>query len=275
MPILIDMEVSSMEYLTIEQIPIDSLVVSALNVRRQIGDLTDLAASIRAIGLLQPIVIRPASDGGFEVVAGRRRLEACRRLGWEIIPAIRRDLSDREALVLSLSENVQQDTLDPIERAEGVQWLVEDLSQEMSRSQAIEATARWIGKSTKTIYTWLALLRTTEAVRTMVLERKVETKVAARLASLPPERQEPVARVIAQEDLSRKDALRAVSYLEQHPEVPPKQAVAAFRSELLQEYNLTIALPGELYIPLARRAEQERCSIQEIIRRCVREYLGL
>jgi ParB family chromosome partitioning protein len=274
MPILIDMEVSSMEYLTIEQIPIDSLVVSALNVRRQVGDLTDLAASIRAIGLLQPIVVRPASGGGFEVVAGRRRLEACRRLGWEAIPAIRRELSDREALVLSLSENVQQDTLDPIERAEGVQRLVEDLSQEMPRSQAVEATGQWIGKSTSTVYTWLALLRTTEAVRTMVLERKVATKVAARLASLPQERQEPVARVIAQEDLSRKDALRAVSYVEQHPEMPPKQAVAAFRLDL-QEYNVTVALPGELYIPLAQHAEQERCSIQEIIRRCVRTYLRL
>jgi len=264
-----------METFVIERIPINSLVVSALNVRRQVGDVTELAASIRAIGLLQPIVIRPAVTGGFEVVAGRRRLEACRQLGWETIPAIRRDLSDREALILSLSENIQQDTLDPIERAEGVQRLIDDLSQEMPRAQAIEVAARWIGKGVNTLYTWLALLRTTEAVRTMVQERKVETKVAARLASLPPERQETVARAIAQEDLSRKDALRVVSYMEQHPDMPPQQAVAAFRSELLQEYSLTIALPGELYIPLARRAEEERCSIQELIRRCVRAYLGL
>jgi len=196
-------------------------------------------------------------------------------LGWKVIPAIRRDLSNREALILSLSENIQQDTLDPIERAEGVQRLTEDLSQEMPRSQAIEATAQLVGKSTDTIYTWLALLRTTEAVRAMVQERKVETKVAARLASLPPERQEPVAKVIAREDLSRKDALRVVSYVEQHPEIPPKEAVAAFRSDLLQEYNVTVTLPGELYVPLARKAEQERCSIQEIIRRSVRTYLRL
>ena len=256
------------------EIATDLLTVSPFNVRRQVGDVSNLAESIQAIGLLQPIVVRQIHDGGYEVVAGARRLEACRTLGWKRIPAVVRPLTNREALILSLSENIQQETLDPIERAEGVQRLVDDLTKEMPRSQAGEIAARQVGKRASTIYEWLTLLRTTEAVRQMVRERRVETTVATRLAALPPEQQEPLARVVAEENLPRADALRAVRFAQEHPSVPPQQAVAAFRREALEEYSVTVSIPGQLYFALAERAKGDRCTIQELIRRAVQVYVA-
>lgn len=259
----------------IQEIPIAQLVISPFNTRRQIGDVSDLAASIRSIGLLQPIVVRPAPDDGhYEVVAGSRRMKACQSLAWETITAVVRSLTDRQALLLSLSENIQQQTLDPIERAEGIQRLVDDFAQEMPRSEAIEIVAKRMGKSSRTVYEWLALLRTTEAVRQMVRERKVISKVAARLASLPPERQEPVARAVAKENLTRTDALRVVRLVEDQPAIPPRQAVEKVRNEVLEEVSVNVSFPGDLYRALTDKAREERCSIQEVIRRASRAYVG-
>jgi len=263
-----------MDHLTIEDIPIDRLSVSPFNVRRQVGDVSDLAASIQGIGLLQPIVVRLASGGGYEVVAGARRLEACRTLGWRKIPAIIRPLTDREALILSLSENIQQETLDPIERAEGVQRLVDDLAREMPRTRAIEIAADQIGKAASTIHEWLSLLRTIEGVQQMVRERKIESKVAARLASLPPEKQEPLAQILAEEDLDRASALRVIHFVQEQPSLSPEEAVSVFREEVLEEYTINVSMPGQLYSALVNRAREERCSIQEIVRRAVQAYLA-
>jgi ParB family chromosome partitioning protein len=267
-------EVEIMTHPKTQEIPIAQLMISPFNTRRQIGDVSDLAASIRSIGLLQPIVVRPAPDDGhYEVVAGSRRMKACQSLGWETITAVVRSLTDRQALLLSLSENIQQQTLDPIERAEGVQRLVDDFAQEMPRTEAMEVVARQMGKNKATIYQWLALLRTTEAVRRMVRERKVVPKLAARLSSLPEEKQEPVARAVAEEDLTRTDALRVVRLVEEQPSVSPQQAVARVRQEALEEVSVTVSFPGNLYRAVADKAKEEHCSIQEVVRRASKAYV--
>jgi ParB family chromosome partitioning protein len=258
-----------------QEISIERLDVSPFNARRQSGDVGELAASIRSIGLLQPIVVRPASEGErYEVVAGSRRMKACLSLGWSTITAMVRSLTDREALLLSLSENIQQQTLDPVERAEAVQRLVDDYGQEMPRSEAIELVGKQMGKVSSTVYEWLALLRTTEAVRQMVRERKVASVVAARLASLPPEQQEPVARAVAEENLTRRDALRVVRLVGDLPAVTPTEAAQKVREEALEEVSVSVSYPGDLYRVLADRAREERCSIQEVIRRASRAYVG-
>lgn len=258
-----------------QEISIASLVISACNARRQSGDVTDLATSIRSVGLLQPIVVRPASDQGrYEVVAGSRRMRACQALGWETITAVVRSLTDREALLLSLSENIQQETLDPIERAEGVERLVDSFTQEMPRTEALKMVAKQVGKRESTLYEWLALLRTTEAVRQMVRKKEVVPTVAARLASLPREQQEPVARAVADENLTRRDALRVVRLVEEQPTVPPEQAVEKIRNEILEEVTVSVSFPGNLYRALADKAREQRCSVQEVIRTASRAYVG-
>jgi len=257
----------------VESVPIRELQVSPLNVRKRVGDLTDLQASIKSIGLLQPIIIRE-SRKGFEVVVGQRRFLACKALSWDTIPAIKRELTDREALVLSLSENVQVDSLDPIERARGIEELIRDFEREMPRTRAVEEASRIVGKEVRTVCDWLRLLETTEAVQRMVQEKKIGIETGARLASLPKERQTDVARAIYEERLPQSQAVKAIEYAGKKSKLPTKEDIKTFLRET-EEYSVTVSLSGSLYKALSVFAQAKKLTIQEIIRRAVRKYLKL
>lgn len=262
-----------MTVLEIESISVKELRVSPLNVRKRIGELDGLEASIKSTGLLQPIVVREA-EGRLEVVVGQRRFLSCKALGWHTIPAIKRKLSDREALILSLTENVQMDSIDPIDRAEGTEKLIKDLEKEMPRTKAVDAVAATLGKGPSTVYDWLRLLETAEAVKRMVQDKKIETEVGARLASLPKGQQAEVAKVIHEESLSRPQAIKAIEYVSRRPKAPSKAAIKTFLRET-EEYSITVSLPGSLYKVLSEFAQTKKLTIQEIIRRAIRKFLGL
>jgi len=261
----------------IESLPLNTLTVSPLNVRKHVGDLTDLQNSIDSMGLLQPIIVRP-SKGKFEVVVGQRRFLACRGLGWTTISAVKRDMTDREALVLSLTENVQTDSIDPIDRAEGAKRLIEDLERDMPRIESVEWVAKHLGKSSRTIYDWLRLLETTEGVRAMIREKKIDTRIGARLASLPQKAQEEVAEIIHEEYLPRPSAERVIERvgekLREQPELKPREVIREAIEEA-EEYSVTVSLPGSLYKALSEFAQDKRLTIQEILRRAVKKYLNL
>jgi ParB family chromosome partitioning protein len=258
----------------VKNVPIKELTVSPLNARKNVGDITELADSIRAVGLLQPIIVREV-EGRLEVVVGQRRFLACKSLGWDTIPAVvRKDMTDREAMLLSLTENVQAATLDPIERAEATERVLEEFSRDMPRQKAVERVAKELGKSPNTIRQWLALLQTTEEVQRMVREKRIDTAVGASLAGVDRERQVELARAIAEAPISitRKEVLQVISYAKKHPEIKPREAVERVM-EQLQEFSITISLPGPLYWALTRVAEKLRITIQEVIRRAIRSYI--
>jgi len=254
-------------------LPIKELKVSPLNVRKQVGDPTDLKASITAVGLLQPIIVREAK-GRLEVVVGQRRFLACKALGWDTIPAIKRELTDRDALILSLSENVQVDSLDPIERARGVEELIKDFEKEIPRSKAIEEASRVVGKEARTVYDWLRVLETAEAVQRMVREKMISIETAARVASLPKGRQEDVVKAVYEERLPESQAVKAIEYVGRRPDLPARRAVKTFLKEM-EEYSVTISFPGPVYRVLSKLAQTKKLTIQEIIRRAVGKYLRL
>lgn len=106
-------------------IPVAKIVPCAANAREDFGDLDDLAKSIAAVGLLEPIIVRPAKAGKYELVAGERRLKAVKLLKWKEIPATVRELSDREAAEVRLLENLDRKTLNPIEEAGALRQLAE------------------------------------------------------------------------------------------------------------------------------------------------------
>lgn len=261
----------------IESVPIKDLTVSPFNVRKQVSDITDLKESIKSMGLLQPIIVRPV-EGKLEVVVGQRRFLACKELGWDTIPAVKHKLTDREALILSLTENVQIDSIDPIDRADGTKRLVEDLAREMPRTKAIEETANFVGKKPATVYDWLRLLETSEGVRAMIRERKIDTKVGARLASLPIEAQEEVAEIIHEEYLPRARAVKVIEQvrekLREAPKLRPREIVMETIEEV-EEYSVTVSFPGSLYKTLSTFAQAKKLTIQEIIRRAVKKYLSI
>jgi ParB family chromosome partitioning protein len=146
-----------------QAIPIASISPNPVQPRREFSEreLQDLASSIAAHGLLQPILVRPKATG-FELVAGERRLRAAALLGWESIPAVVRPIEDRALLTLALVENLQRTDLNPIEEAEGYQRLIDEFG--FTQQQIAEALA----KDRSTIANALRLLQLPPAIRSML-----------------------------------------------------------------------------------------------------------
>ncbi len=153
------------------------------------AELSDLTRSIEASGLLQPIVVRSAAGGTYELIAGERRWRAVQQLGWASVPAVVKEADDRTLLTLALVENLQRDDLSPIDEAVGYQRLLEEFAvphQEL---------ARLVGRDRSTVANTLRLLKLPEAVRTLVHAKKLtEGHARALLALENPAAMERVAR---------------------------------------------------------------------------------
>ena len=262
-----------MESPRIELIPLNSLSISPFNVRKNLGDLTDLRNSIKSQGLLQPVIVRPV-NGRFEIVIGQRRFSACKELGWTHILAVVKELTDRESLILSLTENVQQETLDPIERGEGIKVLIDDLKKDMPSMEAAQRVAALLGKSERTIYDWLRVLETTEAVRVLVRQKQLPVETAARIASIPKDKQEEMAKFIVEERLSPSEAAKVIKFVREKP-LEPMRTAATMVLEEIEEYTVTVSFPGSLYSALVEFAQVRGLTVQESVRRAVRKYLEL
>ena len=140
--------------------------------------LKELADSIAASGLLQPIVVRPRPDGRYELIAGERRFRAMQRLGWQKAPAVVKDADDRALLTLALIENLQRDDLSPIDAAMGYQRLMAEFTMPQ------QEVARLVGKDRSTVSNTLRLLRLPEEVQQLVQHRKLSEGHARALLSL-------------------------------------------------------------------------------------------
>ena len=142
-------------------------------------ELEDLAASIRAKGVLQPILVRPipGRDGHFQIVAGERRWRASQRAGLHEVPVVIRDLSDLEVLEISIIENVQRADLNPIEEARGYQALIDQFGHTQ------EAIAKVVGKSRSHVANALRLLALPSRVRDLVQDNRLTAGHARAIAT--------------------------------------------------------------------------------------------
>jgi ParB family transcriptional regulator, chromosome partitioning protein len=141
------------------------------------AELTDLANSMQASGLLQPVIVRPR-DGGYELIAGERRWRAAERLGWPKIPAVVKEVDDRTLLTLALIENLQRDDLSPIDEAAGYRRL----GEEFHLGQA--EIARVVGRDRSTVANLLRLLQLPPDVQAMVHEKRLSAGHARALLGL-------------------------------------------------------------------------------------------
>jgi ParB family chromosome partitioning protein len=153
-------------------LPIAGIVPNPFQPRRDFSedDLADLTASMRENGLLQPIVVRPRTEGGasrWEIVAGERRWRAAMRLGWREIPATVRDVDDRTLLVLAMVENLQRAGLAPLEEADGYRRLAEEFG--LSQAQVAEV----VGKDRSTVANAMRLLQLPASVRQLLSEQQL------------------------------------------------------------------------------------------------------
>ena len=140
--------------------------------------LKELADSIEASGLLQPVVVRPRPNGRYELIAGERRWRAVQRLGWSKVPAVVKDVDDRALLTLALIENLQRDNLSPLDAALGYQRLM----QEFSIPQ--QEVARLVGKDRSTVSNTLRLLRLPAEVQGLLQQRALSEGHARALLAL-------------------------------------------------------------------------------------------
>ncbi len=150
----------------VKAVPIEFLKPSAFQPRRRFADdeIDGLADSIRAKGVMQPLLVRKAPDNNqlYEIIAGERRWRAAQRAGLHELPVLVRDLSDRDTLEVALLENVQREDLSPLEEAEGYQRLIDEFGHTQ------QELADTIGKSRSHIANLLRLLLLPTAIRTLL-----------------------------------------------------------------------------------------------------------
>ncbi len=158
--------------------------------------LEDLAASIRAQGVVQPIVARELPNGNFEIVAGERRWRAAQMAGLETIPAVVRRIPDEAAISIALIENIQRENLNPVEEASAIQRLIDEFG--MTHQKTAEA----VGRSRAAVSNLLRLLTLNPEVRKLLEDGKLDMGHARALLALEGERQSHTARAVAGKGLS-------------------------------------------------------------------------
>ena len=173
--------------------------------------LAELAESVKTQGIVQPILVRPASTGQYEIIAGERRWRAARLAGLTSVPVLVREVSDRQALAIALIENIQREDLNPLEEAVGLKRLLEEFG--MTHSDA--ATA--LGRSRAAVTNALRLLDLAPPVQELLRDGRLDMGHARALLPLSTIPQVELAREAVARALSVREVERRVTALLQRP----------------------------------------------------------
>jgi ParB family chromosome partitioning protein len=186
------------------------------------ASLAELAESIRVRGILQPVVVRPVDDGGYEILAGERRWRAAQLAGLERIPALVREVPDDAALGIGLIENIQREDLNPIEEAAGLKRLIDEFRL------THDETAKAVGRSRSAVTNLLRLLELTKPVQDMLQDGRIDMGHARALLGVGKARQVELAEQVAHRGLSVRETERLV----QHAGAAPKAGAKAAKPRL-------------------------------------------
>ena len=184
----------------VEQIEIKMIHPSQFAIRDKFQKMTPgddtLVSSIREHGLLQPILIRPLAHG-FEIVAGHRRFQACRSLRWRFVPCKLREMSDKQAYELQLTENIQRKSMDPIEEAEAFRRYVIDFGW-----GGVSELAKKLGMSEEYVSHRIQLLKLPDDIRQQILTERLNVSQAIELSNIPSERQSEIISQVINNNLT-------------------------------------------------------------------------
>ena len=232
----------------VQKLRITSILPNPMQPRRSFvqAELEELAASIAENGLLQPVVVRAAAGAdSYELIAGERRLRAVGILGWDEVPVIVRDASDRTLLVLALVENLQREALNPLEEAEGYA----SLGEQFDMKQADIAAA--VGKDRSTVANLVRLLKLPVSVRRLVERGSLSAGHArALLAVDDPVRVAELGQQAAKEGWSVREVERRVNGTSRKKRKRKTTAtsdpiVKAFESQLRDHFSTRVTIRGE------------------------------
>lgn len=199
------------------QLEVDKIKPNRYQPRRKIDSerLEELIASVKARGLVQPILIRETEEG-YELICGERRLEAARALGMRTIPAIVRSVSDVEALELSLIENLQREDLNPVEQAQAYKKLIDEFKI------AHDELAKVLGKDRSSITNTIRLLKLPQSVQDRLLQGKISMGHAMAILSLDS----PAAQIgLCERVIAKGLSVRATEELVRKKVSPKKEII--------------------------------------------------
>ncbi|MDQ7988811.1 MAG: ParB/RepB/Spo0J family partition protein [Candidatus Dactylopiibacterium sp.] len=188
--------------------------------RMDAGSLEELASSIRAQGLMQPITVRPVGGGRHEIIAGERRWRAAQLAELTEVPVIIREIPDDAALAMSLIENIQRENLNPLEEASGIQRLIDEFG--MTHQQAADS----VGRSRPATSNLLRLLQLPAPVQELLMAGDIEMGHARSLLALNPADQILLANQVVAKRLSVRETEKLVGQ-----QVRPKEEKAVTRAE--------------------------------------------
>lgn len=195
---------------TLRRLPVDVIQRGRYQPRNEINQdrLAELAESIRAQGIVQPIVVRPlATPGRYEIIAGERRWRAAQLAGLQDVPAVIRDVPDNAALAMALIENIQREDLNPLEEAMALQRLANEFS--LTHQEVAEA----VGRSRAAVSNLLRLLELTDDVKRLLETGAIEMGHARALLSLPNAMQSEAARRVVAKKLTVRETEQLVRQL--------------------------------------------------------------
>jgi len=227
----------------LKSIPVEAIRSGSYQPRSQIEpeSLRELADSIKAQGLVQPVVVRRLAGGRYELIAGERRWRAAQLIGMDAIPAVIRDIPDQAAAAMSLIENIQREDLNALEEAVALRRLIDEFG--LTHQQTAEA----VGRSRAAVTNLLRLLELSPVVKQMLEAREIEMGHARCLLALHHETlQIDAARRVVQRGLSVRETERLVrSLLEggrKKPEQPVSPDVGRLEDKLSRRLGARVAI---------------------------------
>jgi ParB family transcriptional regulator, chromosome partitioning protein len=190
----------------LQKLPIEKLQPGQYQPRKIMTDdaLEELASSIRAQGIIQPIVVRPIANQKYEIIAGERRWRASQIAQLDEVPCLIKDIPDEAAIAMALIENIQREDLNAMEEATALQRLMQEFS--LTHQQTADA----VGKSRTTVTNLLRLLSLSEACRVMLERGDLEMGHARALLSLPSDEQTMIGRTVVAKGLTVRETEKLV-----------------------------------------------------------------
>ncbi|WP_031430395.1 ParB/RepB/Spo0J family partition protein [Methylomicrobium agile] len=227
----------------LQALPVEFLQRGRYQPRRDINPekLQELADSIKAQGVIQPVVVRKLESEKYEIVAGERRWRAAQLAGLHEVPVVVKEIDDRTAMAVALIENIQREDLNPLEEAEALARLLDEFG--MTHQQIADA----VGKSRVTVTNLLRLLDLHPEVKKLLLNKHIEMGHARALLGLEGQKQVAAAYKIDKEGLTVRAAERLVREL-QSPEDETKKIKIIDRDTLRLQEDLTSRLGAKVSI---------------------------
>lgn len=205
-----------------------------------------LISSIREHGLLQPILIRPLTHG-FEIIAGHRRFKACRSLRWRFISCKLREMSDKQAYEIQLTENIQRKSMDPIEEAEAFRRYVIDFGW-----GGVTELAKKLGKSEEYVSHRIQLLKLPDDIKERIVRDRLKVSQAVELSNIPTERQSEIISQVINNNLTVREIREVKSILREEAALGDQVILSKGISKSVQIVCITKKTSLALKVTLAR-----------------------